>query len=112
PARSVHTLGMRFTIDVAFLDAEMVVLDAVTMEPWRVGLPRVRARSVLEASGGAFERWRLKPGDKLEVRGGTACAQPPGGKSNGAAVRRTAVPAPAKPARQPGAGRHADRQPG
>ena len=31
PARSVHTVRMRFPIDVAFLDADHVVLRMVTM---------------------------------------------------------------------------------
>jgi hypothetical protein len=38
------------------------------MVPHRVGLPRWRARSVIEAEAGAFERWRLQPGDHLELR--------------------------------------------
>jgi uncharacterized membrane protein (UPF0127 family) len=68
PARSVHTVGMRFDLDVAFCDAELVVLDTVTMARWRLGLPRRGARCVLEAEAGAFERWRLRPGDRLDVR--------------------------------------------
>jgi uncharacterized membrane protein (UPF0127 family) len=68
PARSVHTVGMRFDLDVAFCDAELVVLDTVTMARWRLGLPRRGACCVLEAEAGAFERWRLRPGDRLEVR--------------------------------------------
>jgi uncharacterized membrane protein (UPF0127 family) len=69
-ARSVHTLGMRFAIDVAHLDADMVVLRFTTMVPWRVGRPLMASRSVLEAEAGSFERWGLTVGDKLEVRGG------------------------------------------
>jgi uncharacterized membrane protein (UPF0127 family) len=68
PARSVHTVGMRFDLDVAFCDAELVVLATVTMARWRLGLPRRGAHCVLEAEAGAFERWRLRPGDRLEVR--------------------------------------------
>ncbi|MDP8988155.1 MAG: DUF192 domain-containing protein [Actinomycetota bacterium] len=68
PGRSVHTLGMRFDVDIAFCDADMVVLDTVTMRRWRLGLPRRGARCVLEAEAGAFDRWRLRPGDRLEVR--------------------------------------------
>ncbi|MGH9128727.1 MAG: DUF192 domain-containing protein [Acidimicrobiales bacterium] len=67
--RSVHTLGMRFAIDVAYCDADLVVRSVATMVPWRVGLPRPRSRCVLEASAGAFERWQLQPGDQLEVKG-------------------------------------------
>jgi uncharacterized protein len=68
PALSVHTFGMRFPIDVAFCDARLRVLDTVTMRRNRAGRPRLRARSVLEAEAGAFERWRLRRGDRLEVR--------------------------------------------
>ena len=68
PAKSVHTIGMRFAIDVAFLDRNLVVLDMVTMRPNRVSRVRPLARAVLEADAGAFERWRLAVGDQLEVR--------------------------------------------
>ena len=68
-ARAVHTLGMRFPIDVAYLDSTMTVVDTTSMRTWRPGRPRLRARCVLEAEAGAFERWRLRPGDRLEVKG-------------------------------------------
>jgi len=67
--RSVHSLGMRFAIDVAFLDRRLTVIDVVCLEPWRATRPRWRARSVLEAEAGAFDRWGLKAGDTLELRG-------------------------------------------
>lgn len=69
PARSVHTIGMRFPIDVAFCDRDMVVIATVTMARYRVGRPRLRARCILEAEAGAFERWSLRPGDQLEIKG-------------------------------------------
>ena len=69
PAMQVHTVGMRFAIDVAFLDRELRVVDVVrTMRPRRLGRPRFGARSVLEAEAGAFERWNLQVGDELEVQ--------------------------------------------
>jgi uncharacterized membrane protein (UPF0127 family) len=67
PARSVHTLGMRFAIDVAFLDGDLVVVKVVTMGCHRIGLPVPRTRAVLEAEAGAFGRWNLRPGDQLDV---------------------------------------------
>ena len=66
--RSVHSIGMRFDMDVAFLDRRLVVVDVVHLRRWRVALPRRRARSILEASAGSFERWGLEPGDQLEIR--------------------------------------------
>jgi uncharacterized membrane protein (UPF0127 family) len=70
PARSVHTFGMRFAIDVAHLDGDLRVLQVTRMVPWRVGFPIWSARAVLEAEAGSFERWGLTVGDVLEVRGG------------------------------------------
>jgi uncharacterized membrane protein (UPF0127 family) len=69
PQRSVHTIGMRFPIDVAYCDRNLVVLATSTLRPFRFGLPHKHGRSVLEARAGAFERWGLRPGDRLEVKG-------------------------------------------
>ena len=66
--RSVHTLGMKFAIDVAFCDRELVVVGTTRLAPWRMSLPRRGGRSVIEAQAGAFERWGLRPGDRLELR--------------------------------------------
>ena len=69
PALSVHTLGMRFPIDVAFCDNDLRVLDIVcAMRPWRIGRPRLAARGVIEAEAGSFERWHLAVGDELEIQ--------------------------------------------
>ena len=68
PCRSVHTVGMRFPIDVAFCSEDLEVLSTCRMRRWRVGAPRLRARIVIEAEAGAFERWQLRVGDQLEVR--------------------------------------------
>jgi uncharacterized membrane protein (UPF0127 family) len=68
PARAVHTIGMRFDLDVAYLDGELGVVDVVCMKRRRLGRPRPGARSVIEAEAGAFERWGLQVGHRLEVR--------------------------------------------
>jgi len=68
PARSVHSLAMRFPIDVAFCDSDLFVLDIVALRPHRLTLPRWRARAVIEAEIGAFDRWGVHVGDQLEVR--------------------------------------------
>lgn len=66
--RSVHTAGLRFPVDVAFLDKELRVLATTKVRTWSIALPRRGAAHVLEAQAGAFERWRLKPGDQVEIR--------------------------------------------
>jgi uncharacterized membrane protein (UPF0127 family) len=67
--RSVHSVGMRFALDVAFLSRELEVMDVVHLAPGRIAWPRLRCRMVLEAEAGAFERWQLRRGDRLELRG-------------------------------------------
>jgi len=68
PARQVHTVGLRFAIDVAFCDGDGVVLRIVTMPPYRVSWPLLKARAVVKAEAGSFGRWNLKVGDQLEVK--------------------------------------------
>ncbi|WP_324796800.1 DUF192 domain-containing protein [Streptomyces cyaneofuscatus] len=77
PAGSVHTFRMRFAIDVAYLDRKFTVLAVRTMEPGRLGLPRLRSRHVVEAEAGAMERWGVRPGVRLELRAlGTSWGKP------------------------------------
>ncbi|MEU3722038.1 DUF192 domain-containing protein [Streptomyces sp. NPDC031705] len=67
PAASVHTFRMRFPIDVAYLDRRMRVIALTTMPPGRLGLPRLRARHVLEAAAGAMAGWGLGVGTLVAV---------------------------------------------
>lgn len=67
PASGVHTFGMRIPIDVAYLDRRLTVIAVRTMRPGRLGLPRPRARHVLEAEAGAMAGWGLRPGVRVEV---------------------------------------------
>jgi uncharacterized membrane protein (UPF0127 family) len=68
PCHWVHTFGMRFAIDVAFLDHDGVVLKTVRMRPNRLGLPVPRCWTVVEAEAGAIGRWGLSVGDVLEIK--------------------------------------------
>lgn len=70
PCRWVHTIGMRFAIDVAFLDDDGIVVKTMQMHRHRIGIPVWRASSVVEAEAGAFARWGLRVGDVVEVRDG------------------------------------------
>ncbi|MGK5631954.1 DUF192 domain-containing protein [Streptomyces sp. URMC 123] len=70
PASGVHTFRMGFAIDVAYLDRRLTVLAVTTMCPGRLGLPRPRARHVLEAAAGAMAGWGLRPGVRVEITDG------------------------------------------
>jgi uncharacterized membrane protein (UPF0127 family) len=68
PCRNVHTAGMKFPIDVAFCDGDGTVLRTKTLAPWRISPVVRRSAFVIEAEAGAFDRWRLARGDRLELR--------------------------------------------
>ena len=68
PCRQVHTLRMRFPVDVAFCDRDGFVLHVTTLAPWRLSRPVPRAYFAIEAHAGAFERWKLVVGDIVEIR--------------------------------------------
>ncbi|MDW3213883.1 MAG: DUF192 domain-containing protein [Ilumatobacteraceae bacterium] len=68
PCRWVHTIGMRFPIDVAFVSDDGVVVKTMQMHRRRVGVPVWRASTVIEAEAGAFSRWGLRVGDTVEIR--------------------------------------------
>ena len=67
--RSVHTVGMRFPIDVAFCDKDMVVVGVTRLPPWRISLPR-RRRPVGRRGRGRCVRavGASQVGDQLELR--------------------------------------------
>lgn len=66
--RWIHTFGMRIAIDVAYLDSDGKVVKTVHMPTMRIGAPVLRARTVIEAEHGAFARWGIQVGNKIELR--------------------------------------------
>ncbi|MER6148647.1 DUF192 domain-containing protein [Streptomyces hirsutus] len=67
PANSIHTFRMRMPIDVAYLDRRLRVIAVRTMPPGRLGLPRVRARHVVESEAGAMAEWGVRSGVRVTV---------------------------------------------
>ncbi len=65
PGWSVHTAFMLFPIDVAFVNADQVVVKVVqNLKPFRASVCR-GARDVVELAAGEAERRGLKAGDRL-----------------------------------------------
>jgi hypothetical protein len=69
PPLLLHTIAKPSGVEVAFCDHDLEVIATVWLRPWRVARPRLRARHVVLARAGAFERWRLSTGDRLEIKG-------------------------------------------
>jgi uncharacterized protein len=68
PSHGVHTLGMRFPIDVIFLDRNKTVVHVEeNLRPWRVSRVIANARSVLELPAGTIAKSNTRIGDQIEV---------------------------------------------
>jgi uncharacterized protein len=67
PCGSVHTLFMRFPIDVVFLDRELsVVAVRPELRPWRTAGAR-GAKVTLELAAGEAARLGIEPGLQLRL---------------------------------------------
>lgn len=62
---SVHCVGMRHTIDVVHVARTGRVLSVRRMAPGSIGLPRLRARAVVELGEGEAEALEIRPGSVL-----------------------------------------------
>jgi uncharacterized membrane protein (UPF0127 family) len=67
PCEGVHTFGMRFPIDVVFLDKSYrIIRTSEAVPPWRIRLC-LRAHSTLELPAGVIRSLRLRRGLALRV---------------------------------------------
>lgn len=74
PCGSIHMFGMRFALDVLYVDREHhVVRVQQGIKPWRVGPLHTRgARYVVELPAGAIARSGTAVGDRLRIEPATA----------------------------------------
>ena len=68
PSKGIHTIGMKFPIDVVFLSRDNVVLRLISgMVPNRISGVQLRAYSVLELPNGTIKKSQTEVGDRLEI---------------------------------------------
>jgi uncharacterized membrane protein (UPF0127 family) len=68
PSRGVHTLAMKFPIDVLYLDANKLVVHVEqNLKPWRVARVSMRTASVLELPSNTVESNGTTVGDEIEI---------------------------------------------
>jgi uncharacterized membrane protein (UPF0127 family) len=66
PCSSVHTIGMQYPIDLAFLDRHWTIIKTVSnLKPWRMAVCPA-AHMVLELLSGGLDRLHLARGLQLE----------------------------------------------
>ena len=47
---SIHTMFMRFEIDVYYADENKVILDKTTLKPWKFYRPKKQAKYIVETA--------------------------------------------------------------
>ncbi len=68
PCKGVHSLGMRFPIDVVYLSSAKVVVHLEQgLPPWRFAPVRLKASSVLELPENTLRSTGTTIGDELEI---------------------------------------------
>ncbi|MGE0821051.1 MAG: DUF192 domain-containing protein [Candidatus Binatia bacterium] len=68
PSKGVHTIGMKFPIDVVFLDRNHRVIATICeMQPRRMSRIHFSAQSVLELPRGVIKKSSTTVGDQLEI---------------------------------------------
>jgi len=68
PCRHVHTVGMRYAIDVAFVDASWTVRRVVhRLKPGRLSPLVLKGRAALELPAGKIEETGTESGDMLDI---------------------------------------------
>ena len=68
PSKGIHTIGMKFPIDVVFLNKEFYVLGLISgMHPYRVSGVHMRGYSVIELPNGTIRKSGTEIGDQVEI---------------------------------------------
>lgn len=68
PCRGVHTLAMRFAIDVVYLDGKQIVVHIEEkLRPWRFAPVRMQAQTVLELPESTLRATGTAIGDQIEI---------------------------------------------
>ena len=99
PGWSIHTAFLLFPIDVAFVDADQVVVKVVeNLKPFRASLCR-GARDVVELAAGEAARRGLKPGDRLAWAARGVNGRPEAASQSSLAPGQAATGSPTRPIR-------------
>jgi uncharacterized protein len=71
PSRGVHTLAMKFPIDVLYLDKNKFVVHVEqNLKPWRMARVSLRTVSVLELPDNTLQSSGTAVGDEIEIAWG------------------------------------------
>ena len=68
PSRGIHTIGMKFPIDIVFLNKSHHVVGLMAgLAPYRISPVHFNGYSVLEFPNGTIKKSRTEIGDQFEI---------------------------------------------
>jgi len=68
PSRGIHTIGMKFPIDIVFLNKSHHVVGLMAgLAPYRISPVHFNGYSVLELPNGTIKKSRTEIGDQFEI---------------------------------------------
>ena len=60
---SIHTMFMRFEIDVYFIDKNKMVFEKISLKPWKFHRPKKQAKYIVETKKGLL---KIQLNDEIE----------------------------------------------
>jgi uncharacterized protein len=64
---AIHMFFMKFPLDIIFADESKIIVDLVSIDPWKTYTPIAPAKYVIELNKGSFERYKFEIGDELDL---------------------------------------------
>jgi len=66
PCNSVHTFGMKYALDLVYIDKNNIVRGLVSqLKPWRMSLC-IKAKAVMELTAGSLQYLDIQRGDSCK----------------------------------------------
>ena len=63
---AIHMFFMKFPLDIIFADSDKIIVDMVSIEPWKTYTPKAPAKYVIEMEKGTINNFNLEIGDELD----------------------------------------------
>lgn len=65
---SIHSFFMLKTIDVYFIDKKMKVYEIARLKPWRIYIPKKKAKFILEVKKDSLRKENLDLNDEVVIK--------------------------------------------
>jgi len=62
----IHMFFMRIPLDIIFLDSRRIVVDLVSIEPWKTYTPKKPAKYIIEMKEGSISASKTEIGDQVD----------------------------------------------